>query len=555
MSPCAVSPTSPRGTPVRPETRFQIGSISKSFAGIVAMQEVEAGRLDLHVERERDPALARAARAVRPDHPAPPDAAHGRARDRHRGGADAARARSWLLRGLPPTTPPGERFWYSNDGWKIVGACLEHVTGIADPRPARRSALRAARHAGLTARASPKRSTWRTAVGYEPTLWDRPAQLRHPLSPAPRIVSNTADGSIVSTALDMAAYARLLLARGDVPDGRGGRILSEATFDRAHRGRRRRRRGRRYAYGLWREEVGRPSVDRAHRRHGRLHGAPRCRRPTKGSACVDAPERGRRQAGGGCAPRSRPFGRVWPAPSCPPRGRHPAATAIPKAEEYVGRYRGRRRPGARGRAVDDGLGVAIGPLAVRLERDPLEPRARRRVPRRARGARSLPAGVRSRRRRARRRGVPRVDLVPARRRDAGAETRPLPGVVAAAIGLLPEQRSVGPTWCASCAEGRPGAAVAVRGRRRPSTGTLIPLDDGSFAVGAVRDPRRIRFVGDIEGRRSWPSTTADAGTARSRTERRGAHGRRAGGSPFANQADRLAVGPHVESRAARARAS
>ena len=37
------------GAPVRPETRFQIGSISKSFAAIVAMQEVDAGRLDLHV--------------------------------------------------------------------------------------------------------------------------------------------------------------------------------------------------------------------------------------------------------------------------------------------------------------------------------------------------------------------------------------------------------------------------------------------------------------------------------------------------------------------------
>ncbi|MGB7804459.1 MAG: serine hydrolase domain-containing protein, partial [Actinomycetota bacterium] len=34
------------GTAVRPETRFQIGSISKSFSGIVVMQEVEAGRLD-----------------------------------------------------------------------------------------------------------------------------------------------------------------------------------------------------------------------------------------------------------------------------------------------------------------------------------------------------------------------------------------------------------------------------------------------------------------------------------------------------------------------------
>src|SRR5687768_18605180 len=35
--------------PVRPETRFQIGSISKSFAAIVAMQEVDGGGLDLHV--------------------------------------------------------------------------------------------------------------------------------------------------------------------------------------------------------------------------------------------------------------------------------------------------------------------------------------------------------------------------------------------------------------------------------------------------------------------------------------------------------------------------
>ena len=37
------------GAPVRPETRFMIGSISKSFAAIVVLQEVEAGRLDLHV--------------------------------------------------------------------------------------------------------------------------------------------------------------------------------------------------------------------------------------------------------------------------------------------------------------------------------------------------------------------------------------------------------------------------------------------------------------------------------------------------------------------------
>ena len=34
--------------PVRPEHRFQIGSISKSFTAITVLQEHEAGRLDLH---------------------------------------------------------------------------------------------------------------------------------------------------------------------------------------------------------------------------------------------------------------------------------------------------------------------------------------------------------------------------------------------------------------------------------------------------------------------------------------------------------------------------
>src|SRR4051794_36883292 len=37
-----------RGTPVTPETRFEIGSDGKAFTAIVLLQQVEAGRLDLH---------------------------------------------------------------------------------------------------------------------------------------------------------------------------------------------------------------------------------------------------------------------------------------------------------------------------------------------------------------------------------------------------------------------------------------------------------------------------------------------------------------------------
>ena len=46
---CAGFADAASGQPVRPETRFEIGSISKSFAAAVVMQEVEEGRLDLHV--------------------------------------------------------------------------------------------------------------------------------------------------------------------------------------------------------------------------------------------------------------------------------------------------------------------------------------------------------------------------------------------------------------------------------------------------------------------------------------------------------------------------
>ena len=113
------------------------------------------------------------------------------------------------------------------------------------------------------------------AVGYEPLFTDRPVQLRHPLVPAHRIISNTADGSIISNVLDMSAYARLFLARGDVPGHDGQRMLSEESFDAWIEQRVSDDEGGTYGYGLWSEDVRRGHVDRALRRDGRLHGAVR----------------------------------------------------------------------------------------------------------------------------------------------------------------------------------------------------------------------------------------------------------------------------------------
>jgi D-alanyl-D-alanine carboxypeptidase len=214
------------GSPVRPETRFEIGSISKSFAAILAMQEVEAGRLDLHAPiSDLLPWLGL-------EQPLGPITPHHLLT--HTSGlaigteeSPTGRGALWILRRVAPTFPPGERFHYSNDGYKIVGAILERLTGRRMP-----DLLRERIFEPLGMGASEGRILNATrrdvAVGYQTIFDDRPSQRHHELAPAPWTVSDTADGAIVSNVVDMSAYVRLLLHRGEAPDGT--RILSEDAF-------------------------------------------------------------------------------------------------------------------------------------------------------------------------------------------------------------------------------------------------------------------------------------------------------------------------------------
>ncbi len=205
------------GAPVRPETRFMIGSISKSFAAIVVLQEVEAGRLDLHVSvNELLPWLEL-------PEPFGPITLHHLLT--HTSGlaagtedAPTGLGVATLLRSVPPTFPPGEHFWYSNDAYKLVGLVLERVTSTPAHELIRQRVLEPL---GMTSSVAAITEDIRTdlATGYEPVFTDRPAQLRHPLVPAIFTVSSTVDGSIVSNVIDMAAHARLLLNRGRGPIG------------------------------------------------------------------------------------------------------------------------------------------------------------------------------------------------------------------------------------------------------------------------------------------------------------------------------------------------
>ena len=479
-------------TPVRPETRFQIGSISKSFSAIVAMQEVDAGRLDLHVSvNELLPWLE----LPEPFGPITMHHLLTHTAGLHTGTEDAPgfAGALQLLRGSPATSPPGERFHYSNDGYKIVGAVLEELSGLPIHDLLAERLLGPLGMTSSTAAITDE--IWTDhATGYEPMLTDRPAQLRHPLVAAPRIVSNTADGSIVSTVIDMCAYARLLLARGDRPDGRGGRILSEAGFARLMADPFVDEDGP-YGYGLW-SEVADGKTWLGHSGGMVGYTALLTTLPDEGIACVIL------QNGGGekrgvmaaalAAVRAGLAGDELPAIWAPP-----AATAIPTSDEFVGTY-----AGDDGRTLEvfpdeDGLSISIGSVSARLERDPLvaDP-----------GTSFLVAH-------------PAFERFPLefRRDDAGTVVEAVHGGTwfrgEGYRGPEPEESPAG--W-----DRHPGIyrnddpwsavlrIVLRKGRLAifwptdasdEEGGELTPLDDGSFAVGDPALPRRVRFEGDVRG--------------------------------------------------------
>lgn len=233
-------------TAVRPETRFEIGSISKSFTAILALQEAEAGRLDLHAPvRELLPWIE-----LREPHG--PITLHHlltHSSGLPMGTEDSAddRFAVWTLRLLEPGSPPGARFHYSNDAYKVAGLIVERAADAPLPELLRR---RIFAPLGMRATEGAITNDTRTdlATGYQTLYDDRPPQERHPLVPAPWIISTSGDGSIVSNAVDMAAYMRMLLSRGDSP---AGRLISEESFglltsrfieDEGDWG---------YGYGLW----------------------------------------------------------------------------------------------------------------------------------------------------------------------------------------------------------------------------------------------------------------------------------------------------------------
>ena len=211
---------------VGPGTLFLMGSIGKSFTAVAVLQEHERGTIDLHapvqsylpwfeVESDFPPItvhdlLTHTAGIINGSDLAP----HGY-------------WEAWALRHSRRVTGPGERYHYSNVGYKTLGLLLEAVRGEPLGEILEAGILKPL---GMTAtHGSITHETRRlSAVAYRPLHDDRPALPGGLLVPSGWHEYGAGDGSIASTPSDMAAYVRMLLNRGEGPEGR---VLSEDSFD------------------------------------------------------------------------------------------------------------------------------------------------------------------------------------------------------------------------------------------------------------------------------------------------------------------------------------
>jgi D-alanyl-D-alanine carboxypeptidase len=483
------------GAPVRPETRFMIGSISKSFASIVALQEVEAGRLDLHVS------VNQLLPWLELPEPFGPITLHHLLT--HTSGlaagtedAPTGLGAATLLRHVPPTFAPGEHFWYSNDAYKLVGLVLERVTGQPVHDLIRQRVLEPLEmHASVAAIVDGVRTD--LATGYEPVFTDRPAQLRHPLVPATFTISNSADGSIVSNVIDMAAHARLLLNRGVGPHGP---VLSEAMFDVLATPfvERPEYPGTFYGYGLiiggdehgpWLAHgggmVGYTALTAVEPKSGL--GVVMLQ---NGSGAKDDVHQYAFDAVRACM-ADEPLPDVWSPPE---------PTSIPDAETFVGEYVDPEGGDVlRVRTDADGLRIAIGEASGRLERDPLTQDAGNQFVVAHSDLERFPIRF------GRGRDGRAHDAFHGNRwfrsdRYDGDAPDPVPEEWLAYPGLYRNDDPWMPTLRVVLRKGRLALQFPVELSDESGEAELQPLEGGWFVAGETWVPRRIRFDRPVDGK-------------------------------------------------------
>jgi CubicO group peptidase (beta-lactamase class C family) len=210
---------------VTPATRFEIGSISKSFTAIALMQ--------LRDEKKFDP--SKPARSYlpwfTPSSRWRPVTGHdllthtaGLPADRD--DIPSSRAQAYMARERSLGSAPGKRWAYSNIGFQVMGVLLEGLEHRAYPDIIRDRILTplgmASTEAEFTNATRPH-----LAVGYLPLHDDRPSRPGDPLVEGSWIEYGSGDGAVVSNSTELGTYLTMLLNRGQ---GAHGRVLSEAGY-------------------------------------------------------------------------------------------------------------------------------------------------------------------------------------------------------------------------------------------------------------------------------------------------------------------------------------
>jgi D-alanyl-D-alanine carboxypeptidase len=233
--------------PVTPQTLFEIGSIGKSFTAVAILQLVDEGKIELDA-----PVTSYLPWLVIPgrDGDGPVTVSHLLS---HTSGIvtgiDAtpeAAFQVWALRDLPTFSAPGERFHYSNVGYKLLGLVLEAVDGRSYPEIVRSRILEPLQMQE-TEPAITNEIRTRLAVGYEYLHDDRMGYAGAELAPATWVEAGTADGCLASTSSDICKFARFILRSGEGPSGP---LLSADAFARMTTAHARDDDGGAYGYGL-----------------------------------------------------------------------------------------------------------------------------------------------------------------------------------------------------------------------------------------------------------------------------------------------------------------
>jgi D-alanyl-D-alanine carboxypeptidase len=208
-----------RGIPLTADSRFALGSISKSFTAVALMQLTQEHRFD-----PKTP-INRYLRSFGVNSNFPDITGHDLMS--HTSGlpnylVDASSSRFVLakLKEFEPRYPPGAHFWYSNTGFQVLGYALENIEGIPYPTIIQRRIFdRLGMHSSiaviddsLRARLPVSYSRWPYDGSYVESPWFEYA---------------AADGSLVSNAEDLCAYMRFILNGGKHENTR---LLSDAMF-------------------------------------------------------------------------------------------------------------------------------------------------------------------------------------------------------------------------------------------------------------------------------------------------------------------------------------